>query len=425
MLILLGLLFLFMLLGIPVAFSIGASSLIYVLLDPSLSETTAVQRMVAGVNSFTFLAIPFFIFAGNLMNSGGITHRIFEFAAVCVAHIRGGLAHVNVASSVIFAGMSGAAVADAGGLGASTIKAMRDKGYGERVSIGVTAASSIIGPIIPPSMAIIVYAIASSESIERLFAAGILPGFLMALSLMVVIYLFSERLKCPAEKRASRRELWKAFKRALPSLMAPVIILGGIFSGFFSPTESAAIACSYAIILSIIYREFSFSSFRVSLNESVVTSVQVLMIVASASLFAWILTSKEVPQTVSQLILSSTDNFMLILLALNLLLLAIGLFLETVAAINLLIPIIYPIMVNGFGMDPVQLGIIVVLNLIIGTLTPPFGTVLFVLSSVSNTPVEKVTKYTATFLPPLLMVLLLVNIFPELTLWLPELFFGK
>lgn len=425
MLILIGLLFLFMLLGIPVAFSIGAASVIYVFLDPSLSETTAVQRMVAGVNSFTFLAIPFFIFAGNLMNSGGITHRIFEFAAVCVGHIRGGLAHVNVTSSVIFAGMSGAAVADAGGLGASTIKAMRAKGYGERVSIGVTAASSIIGPIIPPSMAIIVYAIASSQSIERLFAAGIVPGFLMALSLMVMIYLFSERLKCPDEKKASRNAIWIAFVRALPSLMAPVIILGGIFSGIFSPTESAAIACSYAIILSIIYKDFSYASFKASVMSSVVTSVQVLLIVASANLFAWILTSKEVPQTVSQVILSTTENYLLILLALNLLLLLVGLFMETVAAINLLVPIILPILTIGFGMDPIQLGIIVVLNLIIGTLTPPFGTVLFVLSSVSNTPVEKVTKYTATFLPPLLLVLLLVNIFPELTLWLPELFFGK
>ncbi|QUJ67976.1 TRAP transporter large permease [Photobacterium sp. GJ3] len=425
MMILIGLLFLFIFLGIPVAFSVGASSIIYILLDPTLSETTAVQRLVAGVNSFTFLAIPFFIFAGNLMNNGGITRRIFEFAAVCVAHVRGGLAHVNVASSVIFAGMSGAAVADAGGLGASTIKAMRDKGYGERVSIGVTAASSIIGPIIPPSMAIIVYAIASSESIERLFAAGIIPGLLMALSLMIVIYFFSDRLKCPSEKRASRKALLLAFGRAVPSLMAPVIILGGIFTGIFSPTESAAIACSYAIILSVIYKDFSFTSFKTSLKESVITSVQVLVIVASANLFAWIMTSKEVPQTLAQTILSSTDNFLLILLALNILLLVVGLFIETVAAINLLVPILLPVMVNGFGMDPVQLGIIVVLNLIIGTLTPPFGTVLFVLSSVSNTPVEKVTKYTATFLPPLLLVLLFVNLIPGLTLWLPEFFFGK
>jgi len=425
MLLLFGSLFFFILLGIPVAFSIGAASAIYVLLDPSLSEAIAVQQLVSGVNSFTFLAIPFFIFAGNLMNSGGITHRIFDFAVVCIGHIRGGLAHVNVASSVIFSGMSGAAVADAGGLGASTIRAMRSKGYGERVSIGITAASSIIGPIIPPSMAIIVYAIASSQSIERLFAAGIIPGLLMAASLVIVIYVFSDRLQCPKEKKANRKEICKAFVRAFPSLLAPVIILGGIFSGVFSPTESAVIACVYAIILSIFYKEFSYKSFKASVKNSLVTSVQVLLIVAAANFFAWILTSKQVPQITAEWVLSTTDNFLLILLVLNILLLVVGLFMETVAAINLLVPIIFPVLTVGFGMDPIQLGIIVVLNLIIGTLTPPFGTVLFVLSSVSNTPVEKVTKYTATFIPPLLIVLLLVNLLPSLTLWLPDVLFGN
>lgn len=424
MLILVSLLVLFLFLGIPVAISIGAASFIFVLIDPSLSATTAIQRMGAGVNSYTFLAIPFFILAGNLMNNGGITHRIFDFASVCIRHIKGGLAHVNVLSSVIFSGMSGAAVADAGGLGASTIKAMKKNGYGDRVSIGITAASSIIGPIIPPSMAIIVYAIASSQSIERLFAAGVVPGLLMALSLMVIIYIFSDKLECPKEKKARKIEIYNAFKSAIPSLMAPIIILGGIFSGYFSPTESAAIACLYAIILATIYREFSISKFLNAIKSSMITSCQVLLIIAVANLFSWILTSKQVPQILSETVLSNIDNYLLVLLALNLLLLVIGLFMETIAAINLLVPIIFPIATVGFGIDPIQLGIIVVLNLIIGTLTPPFGTVLFVLSSVSNTPVEKVANYTATFLPPLLFVLLLINIFPGLTLWLPNILFG-
>lgn len=411
-------------LGIPVAFSVTFASLLIVITDPSLSETTALQRMVSGVNSFTFIAIPFFILAGNLMNTGGITARIFEFASVCVRHIKGGLAHVNVFSSVIFSGMSGAAVADAGGLGATTIKAMRSSGYGDKVSIGVTAASSIIGPIIPPSMSIIIYAIVASQSIERLFAAGVVPGLMMALSLMIMIYFFSDRLKCPSERRASRQEIWSSLKRAFPSLMTPFIILGGIFTGAFSPTESAAIACIYALLLTIFYGEFSFKSFFECIISSTKVSGQVLFIIASATLFAWILTTKQIPQIMSEAVLGGVDSFWVILLCLNLLLLTVGLFLETVAAINLLVPIIFPIMVLGFGMDPVQLGIIIVLNLIIGTLTPPFGTVLYVLSGVSNTSVTDVAKYTAFFLPPLLVVLVLVNAFPSLTLFLPNLLFG-
>jgi tripartite ATP-independent transporter DctM subunit len=411
-------------LGVPVAFSVTFASLAIVLTDPMLSETTALQRMVSGVNSFTFIAIPFFILAGNLMNTGGITARIFTFASVCVRHIKGGLAHVNVFSSVIFSGMSGAAVADAGGLGATTIKAMRSSGYGEKVSIGVTAASSIIGPIIPPSMSIIIYAIVASQSIEKLFAAGVVPGLMMALSLMVMIYVFSDSLKCPSEKRASRSEIWQALRRAFPSLMTPFIILGGIFTGAFSPTESAAIACLYALCLTIFYGEFSFKSFVECIVVSTKTSGQVLLIIASATLFAWILTTKQIPQTMSEFVLGGVDSFWMVLLFLNLLLLTVGLFLETVAAINLLVPIIYPIMVLGFGMDPVQLGIIIVLNLIIGTLTPPFGTVLYVLSGVSNTSVTDVAKYTAFFIPPLLIVLVLVNVFPSLTLALPQLLFG-
>ncbi|MCC8190442.1 MAG: TRAP transporter large permease, partial [Planctomycetes bacterium] len=377
----------------------------------------------AGVNAYTLLAIPFFILAGNIMNHGGISTRIFNFAYACVGHIRGGLAHVNIFASIIFAGMSGAAVADAGGLGSIEIKAMREKGYGERVTIGITAASSLIGPIIPPSMPLVIYGVAAGASIGRLFAAGVVPGLIMGGLLMLVCYIQADRLECPREPRATWRQMGKAFVAAFPSLMAPVIILGGIFTGWFTATESAAVACLYAFVLGVLYGDMHWKNTKLAIMSSMTTTIQILMIVASATLFAYLLAREQVPQQVAAWVLSITDNRLLILLMLNITLLLVGLFMETVASINLLVPVCLPLF-SQLDIDPVHFGIIMVLNLVIGTVTPPFGSVLFVLSSVSRVPVEQVARYTFTFMPPLIFALALINLFPGLSLWLPSLFFG-
>ncbi len=417
------LLLVFMALRIPIAIAVGGSCLFYILGTGEIHLHTAVQRMVSGVNSYTLLAIPFFIFAGNIMNHGGVTNRIFNFANACVGHVRGGLAHVNVLASIIFAGMSGAAVADAGGLGAIEIRAMQERGYGEKVTVGVTAASSLIGPIIPPSMIMVVYAVASSASIGRLFAAGVVPGLLMGLSLMVLIYWKADELECPREARATMRQIGASFCRAFLSLMAPVIILGGMFTGWFTATESAAIASFYGLILGVAYRDLTWKTMKTAIVDSMTTTVQILMIVASATLFAYILGREQVPQRVAVWVLSITTNYWAILLMLNILLLVVGLFLETVAAINLLVPVFLPLF-QELNINPVHFGIIMCVNLIIGTLTPPFGSVLFVLSSVAGITVEKVFRHTAMFIVPLVAVLAMVNVFPQISLWLPNLLFG-
>ena len=421
--VLFGLLIFFIAIRIPIAIAVGGSSLVYIIATGDIQAHAAVQRMVGGVNSYTLLAIPFFIFAGNVMNYGGVTTRIFNFANACVGHIRGGLAHVNVLASIIFAGMSGAAVADAGGLGAIEIKAMKEKGYGEQVTIGVTAASSLIGPIIPPSMIMVVYSVASSSSIGRLFAAGVIPGLLMGISLMVIIYIKADELQCPREPRATLTAMFAAFVSAFFSLMAPVIILGGMFTGWFTATESAAIASFYGIILGIAYRDLNWKTMKTAIVDSMTTTIQILLIVASATLFAYILAREQVPQRVAFWVLSVTDNYWVILIMLNILLLIVGLFLETVAAINLLVPVFLPLF-DALNINPVHFGVIMCVNLVIGTLTPPFGSVLFVLSSVAGISVEKVFRHTAIFIIPLLVVLTIINIFPIISLWLPNFLFG-
>ncbi|PKL29270.1 MAG: ABC transporter permease [Spirochaetae bacterium HGW-Spirochaetae-2] len=417
------LLFVLLALGLPVAVAVGIPSFMYVLNNPGFVNFVAIQRMIAGINTYSLLAVPFFILAANLMNSGGITSRIFDSCRIGMGRVKGGLAYVNIIASVIFAGMSGAAIADAGGLGSIEIKAMREAGYDDRMTIGVTAASSLIGPIIPPSMPMVVYGVIASTSIGRLFAAGVVPGFLMAVALAIMVLALHDRWHCPRGTRTTFMEKFNASRKAFLSLMTPVIILGGIFTGYFTPTEAAAVACLYALLLGLFYKDIDRKSFMKAVRESMVTSVQVLIIVASAALFSNILAREQIPQKLMLVVQQSNMSPWMIILLINVLLLVVGLFMETIASINLLVPVLLPIVVS-LGLDPVQFGIIIILNLVIGTLTPPFGTVLFVLSGVAEVSVEKVAKTVMVFLPPLLLVLALVNIFPQLSLYLPNLFFG-
>jgi len=415
--------FLFLIIGVPVAIALGGASLLFVLVTGQVPDLVVVHRMVNGVDSFPLLAVPFFILAGSLMNAVGITDRIFGFATACVGWMHGGLGHVNIGASVIFAGMSGAAVADAGGLGTIEIKAMRDAGYDADFSVGITAASSTIGPIIPPSLPMVIYGVMASTSIGQLFAAGFIPGLLMAAALMAMVAWFAHKRNYPRDAAFSLRVLWATFKRAFMSLMTPIIIVGGILTGAFTPTEAATAAVAWALFLGLVwYRTLNLRRFvRVSM-ETIETTAIILLIVAGASIFAWLLTSNRVTEQFVAMITGLTDNPILILLILNVILFVVGFFMETVAAITILVPVLLPV-ATQVGIDPVHFGVIMVLNLMIGLLTPPVGMVLYVLSRVSGVSFERCTQATLPFLFPLVAVLLLITFVPGFSLWLPTLIY--
>ncbi|MEQ9608067.1 MAG: TRAP transporter large permease [Kiloniellaceae bacterium] len=409
--------------GVPVGIALALSSLVFILLAGQVPDLVVMHRMINGVNSFPLLAVPFFILAGNLMNTAGITNRIFDFAKACVGWMRGGLGHVNIGASVVFAGMSGAAVADAGGLGTIEIKAMRDAGYDPDFSVGVTAASSTIGPIIPPSLPMVIYGVVASSSIGQLFAAGFIPGLMMAASLMIMVAWYARARNYPRDARFALAVLWGSFQRAFLSLLTPIIIVGGILGGIFTPTEAAIAASAYALFLGVaIYRTLTIRRLlRVSF-DTIETTAVVMFIVAAASIFAWILTSNRVTEQFAALILTITENPVLILLMINVILLVVGCFMETIAAITILVPVLLPIVVK-LGIDPVHFGVIMVLNLMIGLLTPPVGMVIYVLSRVSGVPFERCVTATAPFLIPLVVVLLLVTFIPQLSMFLPTLIY--
>ncbi|MDA7981109.1 MAG: TRAP transporter large permease [Alphaproteobacteria bacterium] len=409
-------------LGIPIAVALGLASLSYIALE-GLPDVLLIHRMIGGVDSFPLLAIPFFILAGHLMNSGGITTRIFALARALVGWAPGGLGHVNIGASVIFAGMSGAAVADAGGLGNIEIRAMREAGYDTDFSVGVTAASSTIGPIIPPSLPLVIYGVLASVSIGQLFVAGLIPGLLLALALMVMVALYARRRGYPRDSRIDFCRIWVAFKAAFLPLLTPVIIVGGIVSGVFTPTEAAIAAVCYALFLGVfVYRSLGWRHIvRVSM-DTIETSAAVLMIVASATVFAWILTANQVATLLGDALLGLTESPHILLLLMMAMVLVIGLFMETIAAITILVPVLLPIAVE-VGIDPVHLGILLILNLMLGLLTPPVGMVLFVLSDISGVSFERCVRATVPFLVPLVIVLLLIVFFPGIALWLPGLLY--
>ena len=421
--IMLVVLFSMLIIGVPVGIALAGSSMVWVLMSGSVPDFVVIHRMVNGVDSFPLLAIPFFILAGNLMNSAGITNRIFAFATACIGWLRGGLGHVNIIASVLFAGMSGAAVADAGGLGTIEIKAMRDAGYDDDFAVAVTAASSTIGPIIPPSLPMVVYGVMASASVGQLFTAGFIPGILMAIALMLMVAWYAKRRNYPRDKRFSIRLLGTTFKRAFLSLMTPIIIVGGILTGAFTPTEAAISASVYALILGVfVYRTLTPKRlFHVSM-DTIETSAIILFIVAAASIFAWILTSNRVTEQFADILMGMTQNPLLILLMLNVVLFIVGCFMETVAAITILVPVLLPI-AEGVGVDPVHFGVIMVLNLMIGLLTPPVGMVLYVLSRVAGISFERCSAATLPFLFPLLVVLALITFVPTFSMWLPTLIY--
>jgi len=412
-----------MALGMPLFISMGFSCLMYLWANGEILLSIP-QRLTASANSFPLLAAPFFMLTGMAMNSAGITKRIYDFCECLAGRFRGGLAHVNVIGSVIFAGMSGSAVADAAGLGTIEIKAMTDEGYPLAFSAAVTAASATIGPIIPPSVPLLIYGVIADVSIGRLFAGGFIPGLLMAAALMVQIRWMAQKRGFGAHRAPTLREFATKTRRALLSLMTPVILFGGMMVGVFTPTEAAFAAAAYALALGLfVYRELSWRDLPKVFLDTVETNAVVLMLVMTASLFGWVLARAQVPQQLGAWILGATQNPLVILLLINGFLLIVGCFMEALAALIILIPVFMPV-IKAVGIDPVHFGLVAVLNLMIGTLTPPVGIVLFVVSRVAKLPFEEVARATAPFLVPLIVVLLLITVFPELVLFLPRVIFG-
>nr|WP_210388109.1 MULTISPECIES: TRAP transporter large permease [unclassified Ciceribacter] len=458
---LIGSFLLLLILGTPVAVSMIVASLSYLLVYGVAPDIITAQRMIAGVESFPLIAVPFFILVGNLMNIAGVTGRIYHFALSLVGWMKGGLAQVNIIGSVVFSGMSGTALADAAGIGTIEIKAMKDHGYPVEAAVGVTAASATLGPIFPPSLPFVIYGMMANASIGALFMAGILPGIVMAALMMLTVVFFAHRKGWGSDTPFELRRLagaslevlvvlcfpaavyililaglsvnvavlialaalialdWFFDFSAVMALMTPVLLIGGMTMGWFTPTEAAVAAVIWSLFLGLVrYRTMTFRALAKASFDTIETTASVLFIVTAASIFAWLLTVSQAAQLFSDFMFSLTDNWWTFLIIVNILLLIVGAFLDTIAAISILVPILMPVAAR-YGIDPVHLGVVITLNLMIGLLTPPVGMVLFVLSRISKLSVERTTLAILPWMIPLFAALLLITFVPQLTLWLP------
>lgn len=418
-----GVFFILLFTGVPVAFCLGLSSFAYLLAN-DIPLMVIPQKMYAGMDSFTLLCIPGFVLAGNLMNGGGITERIIKFCNAFVGHIKGGLGLANIGSSMVFAGISGTALADTASIGGIMIPAMKKEGYRADYSAAVTAASSTIGPIIPPSLPMIIVGTLTGISVSKMFLAGAIPGVLLGLGMMVVSYRISLKQNHPKGKKFSTQEKIAAFKDAFWAIMLTVLILFGILGGVFTPTEASIAAVLYAIIVGkFIYKELQMKQLPKILLDSIVGTAAIMMLVGFANVFAWILTSEQIPQLVAQGVLKISQNRYVVLLLINLLLLFVGTFMETIAALVILFPVLLQIVIP-LGVDPIHFGVIMVLNLIIGLTTPPVGVCLFVASSIGKISMADAVKAIMPFLLLSLFVLMLVTYVPAISLFLPGLMLG-
>lgn len=410
-------------LGLPVAIALAGSGIIFALVDGSIPLLAIVHRMAGGVDSFPLLCVPFFIMAGMLMNSSGITERIYDFAVAAVGWMRGGLAQVNVLGSVVFAGMSGTAVGDAAGLGTIEVRAMKSHGYDAKFAVGITAASSMLGPLLPPSLPLVIYGVSANASIGQLFAAGIIPGLLLAAALMGMVYWYARVRGYGTDAKFRLYELGRTLARGILPLATPVLIIGGMRGGLFTPTEGAICAVAWALFLGlIVFRTLGWRAIVKVSFETVEVTATILLIVAASEIFGWLLTTTRVSDQIVGWVLSLTDQKWAILLLANIFLLVIGLALEPVPSILILTPIMLPLM-EHIGVDPVHFGLIMVLNLCIGLLTPPVGIVLFILARVADISFEDAAKGVLPFMVPLLGVLMLCTYWPEMVLYLPTLWY--
>jgi len=409
--------------GLPIAFSMGATTMIAVAFKRGITDiphTMMAQRMVYGVNSFPLLAIPFFLLVGRLMNIGGITDRIYTFCSVLIGHVRGGLAHVNIMGSMIFAGMTGSAVSDAVGLGQMEIKAMTDQGYDRKFAAATTAASATIGPIIPPSIPMVLYGVLGNVSVGALFIGGIIPGVLMGLFMMAVVATVAKRRGFPLQKRATLGQIIRAIYRAVFPLLSPVILIGGIWGGIFTPTEAGVVAVLYSILLGlVIYREMNFRGLLRMIREALDDTSILLFIIAAASVYGWFIARYQISTSIVEQMMGFSKDPLVILFIINILLLIVGCIMESLAAINILTPILLPVAMS-VGIDPVHLGLVMVLNLMIGLITPPVGMVLYAVQRVAGISFDDLVKAVAIYYIPLMLVLFLITVFPPLVTWLPS-----
>jgi len=412
-------------LEVPVAFSMTLSAILFLAFDGTVSPQIVVQRLAPSLDSFPLLAVPMFILAGNLLNNSGITERIFAFALSVVGHIRGSLAHVNVLASIIFSGMSGVATADAAGLGKIEMQAMEREGFDRGFSAAVTGASSIIGPIIPPSTIMVIYAVSAGTSLSAMFLAGVIPGLLMGVVLMGTIYFLcvAKVVKVPARPRAELAHIWKTFVAAFPGLLAPLVLVGGLLAGIATPTELSAIIVVYAIFLGIIYRKLDMSILWECMVDTIITCGVIVFVFAAASPFAWILAYWDFPQQLADTMMSLTSNKLLILVILNLGLLFLGCFIETGALLLISVPVLAPLLLQ-INVDPVHFGIILIINLMVGANTPPFGVILFVMMDVAKVSFSQYLRAFMPFYLPQLAILLLITFLPGICLWLPSIIGG-
>ena len=409
-------------LGAPVAFAMIASSAVYFMVEGIPLDVMAETMVMGFSDKFVLLAVPLFIFTARVMNAGGITSRIFDFAGVMVGHLRGGLAQVNVVASIIFSGMTGSAIADASGLGIMEVKAMDDAGYDRPYSCAVTAASATIGPIIPPSIPMVIYAMLSGASVGALFLAGIVPGLLMGGAMMALIAWQARRRGYSRGARPTWAIFRAAFRKAFLSLMTPVILLGGIYSGAFTPTEAAAVAALYALVLLVgVYREFGARE-MVSVLRDVVESTGFLgFIIAGAFVFGHVVALEQLPARAAEVLLDISENPLALLLLLNVMFLVLGCFVDTIVLLLIVVPIVLPV-AEAAGIDLVHFGVVVVLNMMIGLATPPFGMLLFTITGLTRTPMGPVIREVLPFIVVLVSVLMLCTFVPEVVLWLPGLF---
>lgn len=411
--------------GVPVAYAIGISTTLTLVLNMAFmpATTTAAQRMTTGIDNFALLAIPFFILAGEIMNTGGIAKRLIDFAKSLIGSLPGGLAFVNIIAAMLFGAISGSAVAAASAIGSTLTDKMEKEGYPREFSAAVNISSSTTGLLIPPSNVLIIFALASggTASVAALFIAGYIPGLLVGLALMTMVYIYAIRKGLPKAPRVSFKKLFLDFRRAILSLTLLIIVVGGIVVGIFTATEAAAIAVVYAIILGFINRELKFSDFKPLLLRSARTTAIVMFLIATSMAMSWLFSFEGIPELLTSALLDNVSNPIVIFLMINIILLIVGTFMDMTPAVLIFTPIFLPVAM-ALGMHPVQFGMIIVLNLCIGVCTPPVGTLLFVGSGVAKVPVTKVIKPLLPLLAVMILVLLIITYFPELSLWLPRAF---
>ena len=409
-----------MALGMPIAVALGVSSVVTLFIDGSTPMTVVAQRMFSANDSFSLLAIPFFMLAGAIMTQGGISKRLVRVASAFIGHWCGGLGLVATVTSMFFAAISGSSAATTASVGGTLIPEMEKKWYPKDFSSAVVAAAGTTGLVIPPSTSMIVYGVAASVSIGKLFMGGFIPGLLMGAAMMLVIYATSRKHGYGGGEKASAGEKIAALKDGIWGILMPVIVLGGIYGGIFTPTESAAVACFYVLFVSkFIYHELTFENLKEILKNAVLSTAVVMLIMSGATLFGYIITANRIPQMLAEAILRISDNAVLIMILINLFLLFIGCFLNASAAISILVPVLLPV-ITAIGYDPVAFGVVMTVNLAIGTVTPPVGLDLFVAQGISGVPIEKISKSVLPLLAALIVVLMLITVFPGLITFLPS-----